>query len=151
MKLVLLLMINLLRAKFFIGKHKHLFTIYIIPPHCHDTSSWNLSSCKARSYRVHTVYIMAADGLATKRATASATMILTSLKRDNSVPSCKGKIFLIYWKRQQWFSAFFLLVLFFHFHYIQHRHVIWSRNDANGLAKSCIVWPFSSKYVSIYV
>ena len=42
---------------------------------------------RTRTYLVHIVNIMAADDLATQEAWASATMILTKLTRDNSVPT----------------------------------------------------------------
>ena len=66
-------------------KHNHVFTISIIPPHWHDTSCWNPSSCESKTWLVFIVNIMAADDLATQGAMASATMISTLLKRNNSV------------------------------------------------------------------
>ena len=41
-----------------------------------------------RSYLVFIVGVMAADGLEMQGARASATMILTLLNQDNSVPAC---------------------------------------------------------------
>ena len=66
-----------LHAEFFNRHIKHVFPIYIIPLHWHDTGSWNPSSCKTMTYLVYTVNIMAADGLVTQAARASETMILT--------------------------------------------------------------------------
>ena len=50
---------------------------HVIPPHWHDTGSWNPSSSRTRTYIFYTVNIMGADVLATQGARASATMILT--------------------------------------------------------------------------
>ena len=74
-------------AKFFIRRHKNVSIIYIIPPSWIDTGSWNPSSCKTRSCLFCIVNIMAADGLATQGARASAAMLLTQLNQDNSVPA----------------------------------------------------------------
>ena len=57
-------------------KYKNISTIYIIPPHWHDTGSWNLSSCKKITYLFFMVNIIIAGVLATQGARASATMIL---------------------------------------------------------------------------
>ena len=56
---------NPLRDINFHGKHDSVFTIYIIPPHKHDTGSWNASSCKTRTYLFYIVNIMGVDALAT--------------------------------------------------------------------------------------
>ena len=66
-------------------EQKHIFTFYVIPPHWHNTSSWNPSLSKTRTYLFYIVNIMAADVLVTEGARASATMILTQLYWDNSV------------------------------------------------------------------
>ena len=50
---------NSLHAKF---SSRNMYTISIIPPHWHDTGSWNSPSCKIRTYLVYTVNIIAADG-----------------------------------------------------------------------------------------
>ena len=42
--------------------HKNVSTIYIIPPHRHDTGSWNLTSCTAGTYLFHVVSIMGCPG-----------------------------------------------------------------------------------------
>ena len=60
---------------------------YLIPPHWHDTGSWNPSSCKTRTYLFYIVNIMAADDLSTQGARASATMILTMLHHIHWVPT----------------------------------------------------------------
>ena len=86
---------NPLRAKIFHRKHKKLFTNYIIPPHWHDTGSWNPSPCKTRTCQFYIVNIMVADVLATQGARASATMILTMLSQINSVPAHLGSMFCI--------------------------------------------------------
>ena len=39
-----------LRAAFFRGNIKHIFTFYVIPPHWYDTGSWNPSSIRTRTY-----------------------------------------------------------------------------------------------------
>ena len=46
---------------FFQRKHKHVFTFYVIPPHCHDTKSWNPSSSKTRIYLFYIANIVGAD------------------------------------------------------------------------------------------
>ena len=66
-----------LRAKFFRGNIKHVFTFYVIPPHWHAKDNWNPSPYKTRTYLFYIVNIMVADVLATQGARASATMILT--------------------------------------------------------------------------
>ena len=70
-------MINPLRAKFFRGNIKHIFTFYVIPPHWYDTGGWNPSSNKTRTYLFYIGSIMAAGVLATQGARTSAAMILT--------------------------------------------------------------------------
>ena len=55
-------------------KQKTKKKVYIIPPHWHDTGSWNPSSCKTRTYWFYSVNIAGADVLATQGATASATV-----------------------------------------------------------------------------
>ena len=72
---------NPLRANFFRGNIKHIFTFYVIPPHWCDTGGWKPSSNKTRTY-----LFMAAGVLATQGARTSAARILTRLNRDNSVP-----------------------------------------------------------------
>ena len=66
------------------------FTFKVIPPHWHDTGSWNPSSSKTRTYIFYIVNIMAADDLVTQGARASATMIFILLNQINSVPACWG-------------------------------------------------------------
>ena len=91
----LMISINPLHAKFsiiFHMKHKNICTIYIITPHWRDAGSWNLSSCRTRTYLFYIVHIMAADILTTQGAGASATMILTML--NNSVPAGQGLGFI---------------------------------------------------------
>ena len=57
-------MLNPLCAKFFRWNKKHIFTFYDIPPHWHDSGSWNPSSSKTRIYLFYIVNIMGADVLA---------------------------------------------------------------------------------------
>ena len=59
-------------------------SIYIIPPHWHDTCNGNPPSCKAGIYQFYIANIMHADGLPTERARASASTILTMLNQNNS-------------------------------------------------------------------
>ena len=73
-------------CKLFPRKHKKVSMIYFIPPYWHDTGSWNPASCKTRTYLFYIVSIMGADVLVMQGARASASMILTMLKRNNSVP-----------------------------------------------------------------
>ena len=42
--------INPLRAKFFRGNMKHIFTFYIIPPYWYDRDCWNSYSNKTKTY-----------------------------------------------------------------------------------------------------
>ena len=65
---------------------KHIFTFYFIPPHWHDTGSWNPSSRKTLTYLFYIANIMASDALAPRVARASAAIIFTILNRINSVP-----------------------------------------------------------------
>ena len=44
-------------------KHKNVSVIYIIPPHWHDSGSWNISSCKGWTYILYIVNIMGFDDL----------------------------------------------------------------------------------------
>ena len=81
--------IGKLTLKFFRG-NENIFTFYVIPPHWHDTGSWNSSLNKARTYLFHMVNIMGADVLATQGARASATMIFTKFNRINLVPAHQG-------------------------------------------------------------
>ena len=76
-----------LLAKFFTG-NKTYFTFHVIHPHWFGAGSWNPSLGKTWTYLFYIVNIMAADVLVTKWARASATMILTLLNRDDSVPAC---------------------------------------------------------------
>ena len=85
---------NPLCAKFFIG-NKNIFTWYVIPPHGHDTGSWNPSLNETRTYLLYIVNIMGADVLTTQGARASATMIFTILNQIHSVPARWG--FLTWW------------------------------------------------------
>ena len=71
--------VNPLRAKFFIGSIKSISTVYVIPPHWHDTGIWNLSSCKAGICLFYLVNIMVADDLVSSVTKASAGMWLTML------------------------------------------------------------------------
>ena len=56
--------LNPLRAKFFRGNIKHIFTFHVISPHWYDAGSLNPSSNKTRTYLFYIVNIMAADVLA---------------------------------------------------------------------------------------
>ena len=76
---------SVLTLKFFRGS-KNIY-LHIIPPHWHDTGSWNPSVSKTRTYLPYTVNIMGADVLATQGARATATMIFIMLNRINSVPA----------------------------------------------------------------
>ena len=69
--------INPLRAKFFRGNIKHIFTFYDIPTHWYDTGGWNPSSNKTRTYPFYIINIMTVGVLATQGARTSAAMILT--------------------------------------------------------------------------
>ena len=73
-------------ANFFRG-NKNIYLHFVIPPHRHDTGSWNPSSSKLRTYQFYIVNIMGADVLATQGARASATMIFTVLNSINLVPA----------------------------------------------------------------
>ena len=79
--------LTLLCANFFRGNQTHIFIFYVIPPHWHDTSSWNPSLCKTRTYLFYIVNTIGADVLVTLGARASATMIFTMLNQINSVPT----------------------------------------------------------------
>ena len=85
-----LLHFNPLRAKFFRGNIKHIFTFYVIPPHGYDTGGWNPSSNKTSTYPFYIVNIMAAGVLATQGTRTSAAMLLTQLNWDNSDPARYG-------------------------------------------------------------
>ena len=39
-----------------VAPHKHVFTISIIPPHWHDTGSWNPPLCMTRTHLVYSQY-----------------------------------------------------------------------------------------------
>ena len=52
-----------------------------------DTGSRNPFSCKTRTHLVYIVNIMGADALMRQGARASATLILTMLNRNDSVPT----------------------------------------------------------------
>ena len=57
---------------FFQQKLKHVFTIYVISSHWHDTFSWNHSSCKTMTYLDYIVNFMAAaDYLAITRTVST--------------------------------------------------------------------------------
>ena len=71
--------LNPLYAELFIGYIKNVSTIYIIPPHWYDTSSWNCSSCKTRTCLFYIVSVMGANVLAMQGARASASMIFIML------------------------------------------------------------------------
>ena len=60
------------------------FMLYL---HNECIHSWNPSSRKTRTYLVYLDDVMAADVPVTKGATASATMVLAQLYRDNQVPA----------------------------------------------------------------
>ena len=79
---------------FFIGNNKKVYIIYIIPPHWHDTCSWNPTPCKTRTYFFYKANIMGVDVLVTQGVRSSATMILTMLNRNNSAPSRLCEIIL---------------------------------------------------------
>ena len=51
---------------------KHIVASYAIPPHWHDTESWNLSLCETRTYLFNVVNIMGTDVLTAQGARASA-------------------------------------------------------------------------------
>ena len=57
---------------------KHIFTFYIIPPHWHDTGSWNPTPSKTRTdlYLFHIVNIMGADDLRVRSMCVSCKIIL---------------------------------------------------------------------------
>ena len=55
-----------LRAISFIGNIKNTFTIYVIPPHWHDTCSCNPFSCKPRTYLFYIINIMLDNVIATQ-------------------------------------------------------------------------------------
>ena len=57
--------------------YKDVSAIYIIPPHWHDTGSWDPSSCKTRTYLFYKVNVKDADVLVTQGLEASVTMIFT--------------------------------------------------------------------------
>ena len=67
---------NPLRAKFFRGNIKHIFTFHVIPLHWYDTGDWNPSPNKTTTCQFYIVNIMAAGVLATQGARTSAAMIL---------------------------------------------------------------------------
>ena len=81
---------NPLHAKICHKRHKTISLIHIIPPHWHDTDSWNSSSFKTRTHLSYIVNIMVADALVSCVARASETVILTMLNQDNSAPACWG-------------------------------------------------------------
>ena len=78
---------NKILLTLFIGNHENVATIYIIPAHWQDIGSWNSSPYEAGTYQFYVVNIMGADALAMQGATASATMILSMLNRNHSVPA----------------------------------------------------------------
>ena len=84
------MLFNFLRAKFFRGNIKYIFTFHVIPPRWYDTSGLNPSSNTTRTYPFCIVNVMAADVLTTQEARTSTAMLLTQLNRDNSVPRVKG-------------------------------------------------------------
>ena len=63
-------------------EQKHIFTLYVIPPHWHETGGWNPSTSKIRTYLSCIVNITGADV-----ARVSATMVFIMLNRINSVPA----------------------------------------------------------------
>ena len=71
----------------FYRRHKNVSIIYIILPHWHDNRSWNPFSYKTRTCLFYIVNITGDDVLATQGARTSATMILTMLNMNNSVPA----------------------------------------------------------------
>ena len=79
-----LIILNRLHAEFFQMKHKNTSTVYTITLHWHW--HWHPSSCKTKTHLFYIVNIVGADVLATQGARASATMLLTMLNRNNSVP-----------------------------------------------------------------
>ena len=62
-------------------------TFYVIPPHWHNTGSWNPSWHKTRTFFFYIVNIIGADVLATQGARASAAVIFTMLNQINSNPA----------------------------------------------------------------
>ena len=68
------------------GTKKLIFIFHIMPPHWHGWGSWNSSSSETGTYLFYIISIIGADVLAMQGARVSATMILTWLNRDNSVP-----------------------------------------------------------------
>ena len=71
-------------------KQRHKFIFYVMPPHWHDTCSWNSSSCNTRTYLVYIVNIMGSDVLATQGVRASATTIFTMLTELIQSPHFKA-------------------------------------------------------------
>ena len=66
---------------------KRIFTFHVIAPQWHGIGSWNLSSCKTRTYLFYKVNVMVADDLATQRARTSSTMTFIMLNSVNLVPT----------------------------------------------------------------
>ena len=77
--------VNPFHGKLSLG-NKNVSTIHIIPSHWNKTGSCSPPSIKTRTYLFCKVNIMGADVLATQGASASTTMIMTMLKRNDSVP-----------------------------------------------------------------
>ena len=66
---------------------KRIFTFYVIPPHWHDTGSWNPSSSMTRTYIIYIVNIRVANVLATRGARATANRIFPMFDQINLVPA----------------------------------------------------------------
>ena len=76
------------------GTETYVYILFLhIPPHWHDTGSWNPFS-KTKNCLFYMVNIMGDAVLATQGARASATMIFTMLNRINYAPAGKGSITL---------------------------------------------------------
>ena len=84
-------------------KHKHVFTISIIPPHWHDTGSWNPSSCKTKSCLFHIANIMAADDLATQGTWAPSQYLIRRLYvRSRKVSKPRDWYFKLSYRLEIW-------------------------------------------------
>ena len=85
-----LLIKNPLRAKCLQREQKHIFTFYVIPPHWHETGSWNPSSSKTRTYLFYIVNIMGADVLGTQGARHQQPWYCQCWKESIWSPHVKG-------------------------------------------------------------
>ena len=76
---------------FFYQNHKHMFIIFNIAPHWHDTGGWDFPLVRQGLAFFTSADIMASNDLATQGAKLSAPMVLTKLNRDNSAPTLRVK------------------------------------------------------------